>query len=502
MYKQPSSKYFNKIKHENNFCVYGKPQNTNLSNPLVLFSEVDGTALASLHFKLSDRHDAKNDIDAKTVLAPLLSHDANPLIQRFQGLINKENQEFEYVITNLCSDGYINFNLMNTNENVTETNPGGINEINELRPFESCAIKCDQINNMPMILQKYKDQDGKTMTVETDEIEQNESKKLSKGVNIFLNVAPQDQCKEMLALFEHTTWKVAELIPIKCLKSSNNLRVQYGGSSDSDSSIDHMYPPYNDPYGHYEDSYESGNIVSYDNEEIYSFANSPSISLNSPQSVSLNSVDSISLVAKVESRSMSTSTHESKFESFKTKILNTINKKKNKKESYFEDEYESISTRNNCLVQEVDTQDINKQIMESELGKVTYGDTKIEVFGHQTDIMYDYTKTSKPCVLGLSINEKLGFVLMNEEQELLIRQEMINDAGEIIKNLINKKFDEFLKGKIYEADECVICLTEGCNCVLFECGHKCGHYECLHTLIKCPVCRSMISARINVSSTV
>ncbi len=460
MYTSPSNVYFHKIQEENGFCVYEKAQNKKLSNPLVLFSEINGTALASLHFKLSDRYNAKNDVNARTIIAPLIAQ-TNQELQRFQGLINKENQEFEYVITNLSPKGYINFNLMKTNENVTKTNPDGINEINELRPFESYAIKCDQINNMPMILQKYKDDVGNTMTVEKDEKEQKDTKKDSNGTMIYVNVAPQDKYKELVALFERTTWMVAELIPIKCTETVTRTMQQYGGN------YGHMQEPEPETEEYIVD--ESFSLFDNENENSLD-GYKPGLPGPQGQSVSVYQ----------ESRSYGYYPHG----------------------YYLEPEPEE----ENCVDlgfslfddENMNGQNINQKIMESELGKVAYGDAKIEVNGYQSDIMYDYTKTSRPCVLGLSINENLGFVLISEEQEIQKYKEMEDDAKKMLKNLINKEFDEFLKGKIYEAVDCVICLTEGCDCVLFECGHKCGHSACLQTLLRCPVCRSHVSAKINL----
>lgn len=499
-----SIEYFRHITNSDGYSVYGKPSDS-ISSPIVLFSEIDGSALASLHFKLSGRYGAQIDKDSRTVLAPFKSFLQEQMeIQRFQGLINKENQEFEFVITNLCANGYINFNLMKTNEDVTETNPGGINEINELRPFESYAVRCDQINNLPMILQKYKDQIGNTMTVEKDENEQKETKKGSKGTNIYLNVAPQDTCKEMVALFERTTWKVTELIPIKYTG------IQYGGmraipqcmdardtsydisdySDELEEECSDLGADYFSEISHLPEAGSSGGFIGAQGSPGHP-------GYPGPQGPRGREHDS-------DSDSDNAESFNSKFEKVKCKMGNEEVKckkmgngkakcQKMANEIQIDDDDEICE---NDYKREINTEGINQKILESEVGKVVYGDTKIEVNGHQTDIMYDYTKTSKPCVLGLSINERLEFTPINERQRY---EEMVNNANELIKELINKKYDEFLKGKIYEANDCVVCLTEGCDCVLFECGHKCGHYACLQSLEKCPLCRSYIYAKINMT---
>ncbi len=59
-------------------------------------------------------------------------------MQYFQNIFTKDNQYIEFVVTNL-TEHHINFNIMKEAYN-TDTN---INEINELRPFETQTIKSD-----------------------------------------------------------------------------------------------------------------------------------------------------------------------------------------------------------------------------------------------------------------------------------------------------------------------------------------------------------------------
>ena len=51
--------------------------------------------------------------------------------------------------------------------------------------------------------------------------------------------------------------------------------------------------------------------------------------------------------------------------------------------------------------------------------------------------------------------------------------------------------------KIYEVNECVICLDEGTTEIVVPCGHKCLCKNCsLHlikTTMKCPICRKIIA---------
>ena len=79
-----------------------------LGNPIILFSLITGEPLASLHFRSQNRTS-----DAKALFAkrPAKLTDINC---NFQGIINKDCQEIELVISNLTDSGFINFNILKT----------------------------------------------------------------------------------------------------------------------------------------------------------------------------------------------------------------------------------------------------------------------------------------------------------------------------------------------------------------------------------------------------
>src|SRR3990172_3988924 len=151
-------------------------------SPLILFSKVDGLPIASIHLKCQT---GSKSLFTKRPYESSIKCD-------FQGIINKEGQEFEFVITNLCADGMINFNILKQDIKVDQVNPGGLNEVNELRPFESYAVKCDQANNKTMILNAITNAStGEKVTVNEDELSGT-----PQGTYFFLSVVPQIDKKE------------------------------------------------------------------------------------------------------------------------------------------------------------------------------------------------------------------------------------------------------------------------------------------------------------------
>lgn len=436
-----NSLYFSRIRKSETLDIY-----TGLNSPLILFSEVDGTALATIHFRVSERLYDRNVKNARTFIAPYPKKPNND-IQHFQGLINKPNQEIELVITNTNPKGYINFNLMKTNETVSETNPGGINEINELRPYESYAVRCDQNNNLPMILKKYICNDtNKTITIKQNEEENKKNGNNTKGTYIFLSVAPQSNDEELVKRFSKTLWKVSDLIPVKPKLSSLNRRSFYNQNGGYDRFRRSL---------RFDSHFNNLSLESNTNNELFDNLNETGVTFES--SYQDNNTYSTTLPQNMYFSNINSTT-------LPPQLL-----------------YESSIPKLNDDI-----------ILDSEVGKITYGTEKINVNSMETNITYNYEVTSKHCVLGLSINENIEFI--NTPNDFL--NDLNIEAEKLIIKINEKKYDEFLKGKIFKSDDCVICLESDIDCVLYSCAHKCGHYTCLETLNKCPVCRESIIAKL------
>ena len=102
-----------------------------LGNPMILFSKIDNTPLASLHLKCQD---GKSQVPKGTL--QLSACCGSALITKkhydsdigFQGIVNKDNQEIEIVISNLTEHS-INFNIIK--ENLTL-----LNKINCISPYQ------------------------------------------------------------------------------------------------------------------------------------------------------------------------------------------------------------------------------------------------------------------------------------------------------------------------------------------------------------------------------
>ncbi len=94
--------------------------------------------------------------------------------------------------------------------------------------------------------------------------------------------------------------------------------------------------------------------------------------------------------------------------------------------------------------------------------------------------------TSERCVLGISISTGLQFAPLGPVD------------GDKIKILISAhqhNFLHLLDSKPFVAAECVICLDDKPDTILYPCRHQCVHFACIKDVGKsCPVCRAAIRA--------
>lgn len=119
----------------------------------------------------------------------------------FHGIITKNNQEFQFIITNLCSMGNVKIDIMKNNKAVNCVDPGSlagaINQVNELHPYQSYEVTVDQMTGCTMILSSLKDNKKSRETGKNEEIE---------GTYVYVAVTPQFDKQSLVDLFKSTKW--------------------------------------------------------------------------------------------------------------------------------------------------------------------------------------------------------------------------------------------------------------------------------------------------------
>ena len=108
----------------------------------------------------------------------------------------------------------------------------------------------------------------------------------------------------------------------------------------------------------------------------------------------------------------------------------------------------------------------------------------------------------EPASLSLGVKTELALRGPASAEELLeLRTELAPKIEAIMEGRQQALLDSV--PSIFEPEEqCVVCLNaeneSAPDCVLYQCGHRCVHFECAPQLRRCPMCRATISAVLKI----
>jgi hypothetical protein len=461
-----------------------------LDHPMVLFSKVDGSPLAALHFRTQNNH-VQNDNNGKRGRALITKRPYNSEYKcDFQGLVDCDDQEFELVISNLSHQGHINFNLLKTDSKVDTVNPGGLNEINELRPGESYAVQCDQTDNKVLVLSTIKNETtGEKTTVKEDEASGNKPT----GSYFFLSVVPQIDCPELVAQFAETEWACVDVFCRRLPKAAPVHHEVYRGIPE----VLHGYGGAVPAVGHV------GLEAHVQRAKLHPKSFRGEGERERITEVNAIHVDDI-VPHSAEVRWEGEEEEEGDFGGGGCLFGGGVDFDDDGWDAPPSPTVPTLSRASEASVSvpapktKKDSKDQSAEIVQtSYASRIRGGDRTVHVQGYQTSIEYSYDVASAPCVIGLSVSDRLQFCPEPENSYLVeLGQELITD---MIKNAA-KEFLEKIS-KVYKSDTCGVCL-EGeeqdnpVDCIFYQCGHQCCHYECSQPLSSCPMCRTHITARV------
>lgn len=474
---QLNAKYFQllheEVRDNAKFSIY-----RTIGSPMVLFSELDGSPLASLHLRCQETDTQRDDnrTRGQALITERQDSDRSSASsqQRFAGLVDRNDQNFELIITNLSRNGFINFDLLWSDKKVTEVNPRGVNEVNELRPFESFAVQSDQATRRSLILsciKKSADSAAEYMTVEEDEAQAAKDPKEKRGTWFYLSVVPQKSDSEMCKRFARTVWRCADALVLRQMVvtprpqaagpwSHRRVRESFVAAERDGARGRRRYA---DAEAEADEEADMGVGLFGDDLDSDVGIHATTNSFGERRSKAIMPVRTLSLPA------------------------GGLSIKKGKRVGV------AVRSRGMVRSMEVDGAVDHRTVMESKAATVRGGRT-IEVATTETSIEYEYDAPSRPCILGLSVSDKLRFRHVAPDAATLSAQ----TAKELIDGYVNKRYAEFLATKTYTSSSCCICLDDGPDVVFYACGHQCTHRACAKTLTDCPFCRQSIVAQLDV----
>ncbi len=402
---------------------------------MVLFSKVNGAPLAGVSLMTWNR--PREVVMSRAVILKRPDGQVD-----FQGLINEDNQKFEFVLTNFSSLGGIKIDIMKKNTAVQDTDPGwekgGLNNVNELNPLQSSSIRGDQKDSRALILTSIKTAGGGNVTVK-----EAEKSKTPIGTYYWLAVTPRDDSRELIKLFAETYWDCVDFLVIPRVKEPvRHYYIRHSSNEEEESEEDQ---------GRNEGPIMR--LAGYDG---------PIPAAGPPQPRG----DCYGKSKGIQPMSATRGGGYAKLASLSAPYRKT----------------ESVG------------EIVNKSLA----ANVASGEI-VDTSSHKTGYSYFYdvpsNQTGKLCCLGLSVAP--GLIFGNamttpeivEAGKLLITDLKVKGAQALLRNI-----------KIFPHDHCVICLDDETkpDMIFCQCGHSCCCSSCAAKLVnsKCPMCRGHISAMI------
>ncbi len=383
------------------------------------------------------------------------------LVQRkddlFQGMLNHAENDLGFVITNLTDFvenpyvdidnfddankiGSLKIDILTEDLKPSERHQinfptQAINEVNELRPSDSCHIRSDQrTGNYAMRLFGLTDSSNNTLTVQQSEIfGQSSGDPTKQATSVFVNVTASCHFPEMVALLTDAAWRPADVFVRKIHKDNGKQRPS--------------------PTIYYRDN--SCGASGFDCASLQSFG-TRALSSGEQCWSAMSDDDEDEELLRLENNFMAL-----------TSIPQTATK--------------GIQRSSNNM-------------MQSQAAHVVKSSEKVEVLSCTTNAQYNYDTVAPRMIMTFSIWEDMRICTLDLSLRSQIASSLLDDAL----NNDNKNMLESI-AKIFIADNCVICLDKSPTLVIAQCGHQCFCQDCfsgMNNVDKCPLCRQFVSAVI------
>ena len=516
--------------------------------PIVLRSKKDDRDLACIMI---------NDIK-RPVTKPFFTALPNAK-NRYQMIFGNDSTEMEFILTNLCYEGYVKIDIMKDDRKIVETDPGGLNQVNEVRPLESYSVRADFTNDNRQIIVKksVKESTGEHVSLKDDE---SAPKGEKIGGLLYITVTAREGIPDLLEYFKETYWVVSDYILIK--HYAPKTIPAYGAHQFGDAQLEGFYGGAQAPqaYNYYNNQHaavgaavggavgDAGGLFGNedDDEEVFKakriargvkkIHNSHKVlnrniridSENKKMGMIQNidaglsrgeRIDELCYKSETLSYSSSKKSNNGGFlrslvksvsDAFSIKPTEKVLERKEEKEEKAGDAGGLFSNEDD----EDDTDDdkvdeiANEKLEEQKTHHIIKPPTDIDLINtshvgkivHGEKLFFSTGKTYVNYVYDLySPMITIGMSILDGLAVSIPERLSLVETKEILDKLQDKLEKGILQDvKIFKEGCCVICMEETVNIVLLRCGHQCVcDDECSATLKdKCPVCNSKILRKV------
>ena len=468
----------------------------------------------------------------------------------FHGLISKDKQEFEVIMTNLMAKHQLNFNLLR--------NERSLNEVNVVDPMTSYSVRSDYANGHKALILQSLESRGLPLSVREDEQKAKETKENKKGVYISIVICPEkDKAEEFTT---RTVWRTANFFVLKknlppavvpalrpplpipdfrwgavasdavsdwragqSLSMSNGPsrfsrvstfsrasgasfggRVTEGGAGVGFSAT----PSWGAPASAAPASFGfRGGASPADAPSIggpFSFAvptasSQPAIPASAASFGFHGGVSPAAApaIATTYAGAFSSSQPAGGFSGAELENFFVADAARSKAASVLIGPAAAPAPSAPVFSEESNVAMVAKLIGDSKASEIAHGE-RVIVHTQDCGMIPDLERKSPPCTLGLSVMEQVEFAKPMSQAD---QEERVKAMRAAISAYVNSKYDTFLQEVVpYTSAECCICLeTETpLDTIFFKCTHVCAHYACTGTITSCPLCREPISAKLRL----
>jgi len=387
----------------------------------------------------------------------------------FQAMFNQGNREMAFVTTNLVDgedlddDDYVKIDILKSippELNLIDYYDHGVNNVNELRPSDSFAVRSDQTNQYrTMVLKGVTNEQGASMSVNQidDAIRRGETLKKEENY-FFVHVVASETMPEIVSLLSDSTWIAADFfvrkIPLSDIAEMDSGPQVFNNFSNTRFQSQSM--------GRNQDRFDRGSrggVSAFMQDRESSRNDRGGVSaFNAPNQVLVH--DELSVVTKGIRRP-------------------------NPQDSW----------RPNFQLQSAWA--TSTDIGESQAGRVSVGSRVIHQPGNQTNARYCHNFPGEKLVLcfsvwhGMRAVYPIDYEALQQESKLLIEDAQSTEKKALYKML----------SKVFKSDDCCICFEPNPSIVLLRCTHQCLCASCSTQFSKtnCPICRQQISQSLDSS---
>lgn len=407
-------------------------------------------------------------------------YDTKGFNRYFQAMFNQGDREMAFVITNLV-DGhglgdrdYVKIDILKTlpeQLNLTDYRENGVNNVNEIRPSQSYAVRSDQTTNWrTMVLKGVCNAQGASMSVGQIDDALRRGEKLKKEENyFFINVVASSTQPEIASLLSNSTWIAADFFVRKISVYSGGMAKGRGYLSNDRlerNSVRSLSMMEEDLSMEDDDVAPRGSYES-------AFAQSLSLDSRGDRDRGSRGAATFSVA---QSRSV---------QPMGARAIPSSN-------SWVP--YSAAAAATPLSTQQA-AYATGSDISQSQAGRVSVGHRQIEQVGNQTNAEYIHTSPGEKLVLCFSVWHGMRSVPSIEQDVLLRESKLLIKDAQSTEQLVLLK----MLSKTFKSDDCCICYEPNPSMVLLRCTHQCLCKNCCAQFAKssCPLCRQVVSQTLD-----